>query len=204
MANLEARMAMGPFWEICAARSSALVVASFVTTSLANPHSKASFPVSFFPVQINSLAFADPINRGRRCVPPAPGTMASVVSGSPRTAASETIRKSVASASSSPPPTATPSIAARVGMGNSAMRCIVFLNKLTNSWVSSSVIVARSLRSAPAEKTLSEKEVTTRHRQLDSVSFSKTSRQAPSSRIICWPMAFALGRFRVSLVIVFL
>mmetsp|Transcript_23344 Transcript_23344/g.49715 ORF Transcript_23344/g.49715 Transcript_23344/m.49715 type:complete len:268 (-) Transcript_23344:179-982(-) len=146
--------------------------------------------------------------------------IASEVSGRPIVALAEAIRMSAASASSRPPPTATPSMAAMNGMGREAKRSIVFRSTVTNSEVSSWVMVARSFRSAPAEKTLSEKEVTTRHRQppiewglylsclvssvssmlLASLPPSSTSKQFCSSCIISRPIALAFGRLRVILV----
>ena len=74
------------------------------------------------PVRISSLARARPTTRGRRCVPPAPGVTARRTSGSPSFARSDATRMSHASASSSPPPSALPSIAAIVGIGRSASR----------------------------------------------------------------------------------
>mmetsp|Transcript_2256 Transcript_2256/g.4833 ORF Transcript_2256/g.4833 Transcript_2256/m.4833 type:complete len:200 (+) Transcript_2256:307-906(+) len=168
IATFDALMAMGPFAAIrkasCTACSVALLPSG--TTSVTSPYSFASFPFSFLPVQMSSLARDAPINRGSLCVPPAPGMIASEVSGSPRTAFVEAIRMSAARANSRPPPTATPSMAATTGMGRDANLSIVFRSKATKSAVSSSVMVARSFRSAPAENTLSEHEVRTRHRQL--------------------------------------
>ena len=63
-----------------------------------------------------------PTTRGSRCVPPAPGVTARRTSGRPSRARSEAIRRSQHSASSSPPPSALPSIAAMVGIGSSASR----------------------------------------------------------------------------------
>ena len=63
-----------------------------------------------------------PTTRGSRCVPPAPGVTARRTSGRPSLARSEAIRRSQHSASSSPPPSALPSIAAIVGIGSSARR----------------------------------------------------------------------------------
>ncbi|KAL2286058.1 hypothetical protein FJTKL_07295 [Diaporthe vaccinii] len=68
-----------------------------------------------------SLARPIPISEGRRCVPPAPGMMPSLVSGSPITALEDRTRKCVDRASSSPPPRARELIAEMVGMGRAEM-----------------------------------------------------------------------------------
>jgi hypothetical protein len=53
-----------------------------------------------------SMAFALPIARGRRWVPPAPGVTPTLISGWPNLALSAAIRKSHIIASSQPPPSA--------------------------------------------------------------------------------------------------
>ena len=47
------------------------------------PNSYASSAVNFLAVKISSFAFISPINRGKRCVPPAPGIIAQLVSVRP-------------------------------------------------------------------------------------------------------------------------
>ena len=84
------------------------------------PHSKATRADIFLAVKINSFAFASPINRGSRCVPPAPGIIPQLVSVSPSFTSSAAIAKSHASTSSNPPPNAYPLIAAMVGCGSIA------------------------------------------------------------------------------------
>ena len=54
-------------------------------------------------------------SRGRRCVPPAPGTMPSFTSGRPSLPSAAAMRKWQPSAISSPPPSAAPLIAATTG-----------------------------------------------------------------------------------------
>jgi hypothetical protein len=54
--------------------------------------------------------------RGRRCVPPAPGSIASLTSGSAKRADSAASTMSQASASSQPPPNAKPATAAMTGL----------------------------------------------------------------------------------------
>lgn len=71
--------------------------------------------VYFKPIYIIYLACISPTNLVNRYVPPAPGIIASPVSGRPSTAFSVITLKSQANASSSPPPSANPSITANVG-----------------------------------------------------------------------------------------
>ncbi len=83
---------------------------------LARPIWRASSASTRLPVKMSSLALPLPTSRGRRCVPPAPGMMASRVSVSPIEAAVETMRRSHASASSVPPPRAMPFTPAMTGL----------------------------------------------------------------------------------------
>ena len=88
------------------------------TTTSTSPISRASSAGTNRPVYIRSLAFAGPINRGRRCVPPPPGMIPSSISGWPQRASSALTRKSAARASSHPPPSAYPVTAATTGLGS--------------------------------------------------------------------------------------
>ncbi|RNA07465.1 hypothetical protein BpHYR1_025323 [Brachionus plicatilis] len=81
-------------------------------------------------------------NFASRWVPPAPGIMASFVSTRPILADEDATRISQANAISSPPPSATPSIAAIIG---------TVLE--TKGPTSSCCIFALSFKSAPAQKT---------------------------------------------------
>src|SRR5204863_31732 len=67
------------------------------------------------PVRIISSALPLPMSRGRRCVPPPPGMIARLTSVRPSVAFSAAMRMSHASASSRPPPSAKPLIAAMIG-----------------------------------------------------------------------------------------
>ena len=96
------------------------------------------------PVRISSFAAATPAIRASRCVPPAPGMIPSRTSVSPISAVSAAIRMSQASASSSPPPNATPFTAAMVGRGNAASASMSALISPRKTRVSSSVQVRRS------------------------------------------------------------
>ena len=68
------------------------------------------------PVSTMSIALALPTARGRRCVPPAPGMMPSLISGWPNCALSAAMMKSHIIASSQPPPSAKPLTAAITGL----------------------------------------------------------------------------------------
>lgn len=69
-----------------------------------------------------SLALAVPIKDGRRKVPPAPGMIASLVSGRATVDVEPKTRKVVVRASSRPPPNATEETAEIVGMGRRERR----------------------------------------------------------------------------------
>ena len=69
------------------------------------------------PVMIISLARDEPTRRGSRWVPPPPGMTPSRISGTPNLESSAPTRKSHASASSRPPPSAKPFTAAIVARG---------------------------------------------------------------------------------------
>ena len=58
------------------------------------------------PVRHQSIAFALPMARGSRCVPPMPGIVPIVISGWPNFALSAAMIVSQAIASSQPPPSA--------------------------------------------------------------------------------------------------
>ena len=66
----------------------------------------ASAAPTLLAVKIISFALLSPMTLGSLCVPPAPGMMASAVSGAPNTALSPQTLTSAASAISSPPPSA--------------------------------------------------------------------------------------------------
>jgi hypothetical protein len=92
------------------------------------------------------------MRNGRRYVPPAPGMIASLVSGRATSAEEPKTRMCVESASSNPPPSASEEMAEIVGMGRASMALNVPLSWRRNALVSSSLKPLRSLRSAPAQK----------------------------------------------------
>ena len=86
------------------------------------PHLSASSASRMRPVRRSSLARASPTISRRRQVAPAAAMMPSPVSGLPILRVGVPIRRSAAYASSAPPPSAYPSIAAITGIGSSLMR----------------------------------------------------------------------------------
>ena len=80
---------------------------------------------------------------------PAPGMMASFVSGNPSLAVVEAILKSQLKAISNPPPSAAPSNAVIVGTGSSFIRWNNILARETNMGTSASLIFLLSFKSAP-------------------------------------------------------
>lgn len=71
---------------------------------------------------------------GRRYVPPAPGMIASLVSGRASEVLEERTRKLVHSASSSPPPRAGPEMDEMVGIGRAARRLKVRRREVRKVW----------------------------------------------------------------------
>ena len=100
---------------------------------------------------MSSFASGAPTIRGRSCVPPTPGKIPRVTSGSANTALSLATMKSARSASSQPPPNAKPSTAAMTGAGQRRM-AIAACSKMT-CWArqTSSDMPSRSLRSPPTQ-----------------------------------------------------
>jgi len=80
------------------------------------------------PVTMSSSAASAPINRGSRCVPPAPGRIPKCTSGRPTRAHDAITRAWQLIASSKPPPSAVPWIAAVTGIGASSNACMTSPN----------------------------------------------------------------------------
>jgi len=91
--------------------------ASGSTTRSTSPIDRASDASTILPLNTRSLALDAPTRRASRCVPPPPGMMPRRISGWPNRLDVPAIRRSQASASSQPPPSATPATAAIVGHG---------------------------------------------------------------------------------------
>ena len=98
-----------------AARASAISSAAG-TTRLTRPICSASSAVTCRPVSSRSSATPLPTSRGSRCVPPYPGMMPRLISGWPSRAVSAAMRSVQAIASSQPPPSAKPLMAAMTGL----------------------------------------------------------------------------------------
>ena len=106
-----------------------LAAASASSSSLSNgttrdtrPARSASAASIMRAVSTISMALAFPTARGRRCVPPAPGMMPSLISGWPNFAVSAAMMKSHIIDSSQPPPSANPATAAITGFLTERMR----------------------------------------------------------------------------------
>ncbi len=101
---------------IVAASSASSSSRSAGTTRDTRPARSASAASIMRAVSARSIAFALLTARGRRCVPPAPGMMPSLISGCPNFAVSAAMMKSHIMASSQPPPSAKPATAAITGL----------------------------------------------------------------------------------------
>ena len=121
-------------------------------------------------------------------MPPIPGKMPRVISGTAKTAVSLATMKSERIASSRPPPMANPSTAAITGTGQWRRRKAICSN--ISCWANhvSSVIPCRSLRSAPTEKALCPAPVRTTARTV--LSQKSASKQARRSSHMAVFMAF--------------
>ena len=123
MAFFAWRTATGPFSAMVAAISSALARAWPAGTRwFTSPIALASAALTRRPVKIISLASGPPMIRGRSWVPPMPGKIPRVTSGTAKTALSLATTKSERIASSQPPPMAKPSTAAMTGTGQRRTR----------------------------------------------------------------------------------
>src|SRR3954470_2259665 len=162
------------------------------TTRLTRPNSNASSAPIGSPIMFISTALFSPTRRGRRCVPPKPGMMPSLISGWPKIADWAAMRTSQAIASSQPPPKARPLTAAIV-----ATPLVSSSRKSACAWwrswappASSSVV--KALMSAPAENRNGLEEAMTRARTPSACTFSHPS---PRPSMTCgaleciWPWA---------------
>src|SRR6266478_3534229 len=93
------------------------------TTRFTRPRRSASLAWTMRPVSSKSRAWAPPTTSRSRAIPYA-GLKPSVTSGSPKRARSDAMRRSWATASIKPPPSAWPSMAASVTCGSVAKRAI--------------------------------------------------------------------------------
>mmetsp|Transcript_43085 Transcript_43085/g.129382 ORF Transcript_43085/g.129382 Transcript_43085/m.129382 type:complete len:324 (-) Transcript_43085:373-1344(-) len=103
--------AMSSAWCLAASRS-----CSRGTTSSTRPSLAAAGALMGVDVSIISTAFCRPTSRGSLCVPPNPGMIPSCSSGSPSRVPGVHTRALQPMATSRPPPSATPLMAATVGL----------------------------------------------------------------------------------------
>ena len=127
-------------------------------------------------------------------MPPMPGKMPRVTSGTANTALSLATIRSERTASSQPPPMAKPSTAAMTGTGQWSTRAAACSKIRCWARQASSVMPSRSFRSPPTQKALSPAPVKTTARAV--VSHVKASKQRRRSSPIAVFMAFsASGRW---------
>ncbi len=91
-------------------------------SSSTTPSSNACRAAIGRPEVIRSKAASGPARRVKRWVPPAPGIRPSLTSGNPTLAVRAATRQWQANASSNPPPSAVPSIAATIGLSDASIR----------------------------------------------------------------------------------
>jgi len=127
------------------------------TTLETNPATRASSALKARPVKNKSIAICLPTTRGSRCVPPAPGIAASVISGWQNFAVAAAMTISHISTNSQPPPAANPLTATITGFEMSGKLETQPMN--LPAIASSAVISAISRMSAPAQKCLSADEI---------------------------------------------
>ncbi len=109
---------------LASARARAVAAARMsVAISSTMPSDSASSAATWRPLAMMSSAAITPTSRGSRCVPPAPGISPIRVSGSPTRPSGARMRAWQAIASSNPPPSAVPWIAATTGRGQSSSAC---------------------------------------------------------------------------------
>src|SRR5206468_227338 len=124
-----------------------------------SPMALASAAGTRRPVKIISLASGAPMMRGSNCVPPMPGKIPRVTSGTAKTAVSEATMKSESTASSQPPPMAKPSTAAITGTGQWSTLAAAASKMACWARHVSSAMPSRSFRSPPTQKALAPREI---------------------------------------------
>ena len=145
------------------------------------------------PSKISSLARADPMSRGNRWVPPEPGITPSRTSGMPRSAVLEATRRSQHRASSSPPPSALPSMAATVGTGRSASWLYTAFSSINFPSPTRPRSDVNSFTSEPAEKARSPEPANTTARTSSSPAMRR--RASPSAAVTSFEMRLSGGLF---------
>ena len=163
-------------------RSAAGIRSASGTTSLTSPIRCASSAPKMRPVSSRPSASLNGSCRASRWTPPAPANRPTRGSGSPNRAWSAAMMMSHASASSRPPPTATPLTAAIIGFGQWKSRVMRPNGGRASPWTSPPLAVrcAVTLRSLPAENARSPDPV--RIATQESGSSRKSSQISASSR----------------------
>ena len=133
------------------ANATAAVRRSPVTTSSTRPASCASAAPIGSPERIIAMALSMPTSRGSRCVPPAPGMMPSLISGSPRRVSGAATRKWQASASSSPPPSGVPCRAATIGLPMASIVAMTLVSTGSRGGLPNSAMSAPATKVRPAQ-----------------------------------------------------
>jgi len=141
------------------------------TISSISPFSTASEAGIGAPDSIRSSAGRRPIRRAERWVPPAPGTTPRVISGRPTLALARAMRWWQASASSRPPPSAVPWMAASTGLPRRSIRSWMTLGS-----TSSGLPPENSRMSAPTTKVRPAQRSATARTEAASRSWLKASR----------------------------
>ena len=117
-----ARGSSPPASALARAKATAPARRSPSTTASTSPRPCARAAPMGLPERITSSAVSGPVIRGSRWVPPAPGRRPRFTSGSPSLASGDATRKWQPSATSSPPPSALPEMAATRGFGDASSR----------------------------------------------------------------------------------
>src|SRR5215471_15282291 len=140
----------------CASAIARARASPFATRRLASPIRSASAPPTGRPVRIRSIACEWPMRRGRRIVPRSISGTPKRRQKMPKVASCATTRKSAHSASSMPPATAKPSIAAITGFNRRNRLGPIGAMELcppTSRFLLASP-AATAFKSAPAQKVL--------------------------------------------------
>src|SRR5258706_6553048 len=145
--------AIGALAAICARIASARAISSAAgTISLTRPMRCASSAPIVAPERMSCSARPLPTRRGRRCVPPPPGSNPSLTSGWPNLAVGVASLRVQAIAVSQPPPRAKPLMAATTGLPRFSIRSSTPCPKRLDSCASKAPEIASSPMSAPAMK----------------------------------------------------
>src|SRR5581483_1925936 len=174
------------------ATSPALTSASSTGGSLSSPMRNASCAEILRPVNASNFTCAGPMSLATRCVPDQPGQVPMAASGSPKPAPLPAMRMSATAASSRPPPSAWPLMAAISGSRNRAQRSNTWCPRLTQPrHMSSGSSADHAETSAPTQNALLPAPV--RITQRNALSASSRVAIASSRSSICGVSALSLS-----------